>query len=445
MPSPGPSPVSLREATRTWFAISWQTFGGTAGHIAVLHRTLVEEKRWIGQQRFLFALSYCTLLPGPEAQQLATYVGWLLHGLRGALVAGVLFVLPGAACLLVLSALYVAYDDTPAVDALFAGIAPVVVAIVVQAMLRLARTSLPSAGLVAIAVVSFVVLTATTVPFPLVIAAAALAGWLLARRVPAPPLAPQAPGPAPLISDDALHHAQPQARRSLLVLVVGVVVWVLPVAAAALLLGPRSTLVDQGVFFGGTALVTFGGAYAVLAFVAQHAVTTYGWLAPGEMVRGLALAESTPGPVVLVVQFVAFVGAYRAPGDLDPWVAGVLASVLVVWVSFVPSFVFILLGAPYVERLRQRAGLRAALSGITAAVVGVIGSLAVYFAVHTLFTDTVVVGRGPLHLELPVPGSISPAALAIALVAGALVARGWGVLRLLLLGAVTGVVLALLA
>ncbi len=439
--------IPLREATRAWFAISLQTFGGPAGQIAVMQRMLVDEKRWIGQQRFLFALSYCTLLPGPEAQQLATYVGWLLNGVRGALIAGVLFVLPGVVALLVLSGVYVAFGDTTLVESLFLGLAPAVIAIVVQAVVRVGRKGLGHPALVALAVASFVALTAFGVPFPAVVLAAALIGWVLARRIPtltAPPKVAADAGPPPLISDDQLHTERPSGRRAATTLVVGLLAWFVPVAVAALLFGRSSIFVDQGVFFSGAALVTFGGAYAVLAYVAQQAVEVYGWLAPGEMVRGLALAETTPGPLIMVVQFVAFVGAYRAPGDLDPWVAAVVAALLTTWVTFVPCFLFILLGAPYVERLRGNRGLAAALAGITAAVVGVIASLALFFALHTLFDDTSRLAAGPLDLEYPVLGSLDVPSLAITALGCALVFwRKWSVLRTLGACALAGIVLGL--
>ncbi|MFB9313241.1 chromate efflux transporter [Nocardioides plantarum] len=439
--------VPLRQAARTWFLISLQTFGGPAGQIAVMQRTLVDEQRWIGQQRFLFALSYCTLLPGPEAQQLATYVGWLLNGVRGALVAGVLFILPGVVTLLALSAVYVGLGDTTVVESLFLGLGPAVIAIVAQAVVRLAGRGLAHPALTVLAAVAFVALAAFSVPFPAVVAAGAVVGWVLGRRVPG--LAAQAravpdDGPAPLVSDDALHTERPSGRRTATILVTGLALWALPVAVAAVVFGRTSVYVDQGLFFSGAAVVTFGGAYAVLAYVAQQAVSTYAWLAPGEMVRGLALAESTPGPLVMVVQFVAFVGAYRDPGSLNPWVAAVLAALLTTWVTFVPCFLFILLGAPYVERLRGNRSLASALTGITAAVVGVIASLAVYFAVHTLFGRTEPLTGGPFDLEVPVVGSVRWAALAITAVALVLVLRlGWSPLRTLGVCAVVGMVVGL--
>jgi len=440
--------IPLSEATRTWFAISWQTFGGPAGQIAVMQHKLVDEKRWIGQRRFLHALNFCMILPGPEAQQLAVYTGWLLNGLRGGLVAGVLFVLPGMLALLGLTVLYLAAGSTSVVSGLFAGLAPAVIAIVVQAVQRVGRRALTHGLLVALAVASFVALTVFAVPFPVVVLAAGALGWLAARW--APEL--HSPGghddaddaPAPLISDDALHTDRPSGRRTLRIVLIGVAVWLAPVGLAALL-GGRSVYVDQGLFFSGTALVTFGGAYAVLAFVAQQAVEVYGSLAPGAIVRGRALAETTPGPLIMVVQFVAGVGAYRDPGGLDPWLGMLLGSLLTTWVTFVPCFLFIFLGAPYVERLRGNRHLTAALTGITAAVVGVIASLAVFFALHTLFDDTRTVTWGPAGLEVPVLGSWDPLAFALTgLALLLLLVRGWSPLRTLgtcaLIGLVVGLV-----
>ena len=437
--------VPLRTAVRAWALISLQTFGGPAGQIAVMQRTLVDERRWIGQQRFLHAMNYCMLLPGPEAQQLATYVGWLLGGVRGGLIAGGLFVLPGVVALLALSGVYVAYGETTAVTAVFAGLGPAVVAIVVQAVVRVSRRALTRPALVAIAVGAFLALALFAVPFPAVVGAAGLTGWLLGRRRPAaPPQEAADDGPPPLISDAVLHTDRPSTRRTLRVLLVGLVLWSAPVAAVAVLTGRDGVLTQQGLFFAGTAVVTFGGAYAVLAYVAQQAVQVYGWLAPGEMVRGLALAETTPGPLIMVVQFVAFLGAYRDPGGLDPWVAAVLGSFLVVWVTFVPSFLFVLLGAPYMERLRGNRSLSAALTGITAAVVGVIAHLGLFFAVHTLFSGTVAVDWSVLALELPDPGSPRWVAVAIAGVAAVLLCRQrWSVLRTLGVCAVLGLVAGL--
>ncbi len=437
--------IPLGEATRAWFSISLQTFGGPAGQIAVMQSKLVDEKRWIGQRRFLHALNYCMLLPGPEAQQLAIYTGWLLNGIRGGLIAGGLFVLPGMLALLALSGIYVGWGETDLVSALFAGVAPAVIAIVVQAVHRVSRRALDHRVLVGLAVGSFVALTFFAAPFPAVVFAAGLLGWLVSRRFPGLRRIGDADGdggPPPLISDDALHHELPSVRRSVGVVALGVSLWLAPVAAFALLADRTVTpvFVDQGLFFSGAAVVTFGGAYAVLAYVAQQAVNVYGWLAPGEMVRGLALAETTPGPLIMVVQFVAFVGAYRNPGALDPWVAAVVASLLVTWVTFVPCFLFVLLGAPYVERLRNNEHLTAALTGITAAVVGVIANLAVFFALHNLFERTRRVDAGLLRFDVPVLASWD--LFAFVLTGVALVVmfwRGWSPLRTLGLCAAIGV------
>lgn len=428
--------VPLREATKAWFLISLQTFGGPAGQIAVMQRTLVDERRWLGERRFLHALSYCMLLPGPEAQQLAVYTGWLLNGWLGGLIAGVLFVLPGVVALLALSWAYVAHGDTVVVSSLFLGLAPAVLAIVVQAVLRVAGRALRHRSLWLVAVGSFVALAVFGVPFPLVVLGAGVAGWALGRRDPTlarpPSHGAAGDGPTPLIPDDALHHVSPSWRRNLGILTLGVTLWMLPVGLALALSGRHSVFTEQGLFFSGTALVTFGGAYAVLAFVAQKAVETYGWLTGGEMVRGLALAETTPGPLIMVLQFVAFLGAYRDPGSLNPWVAAVLASLLTTWVTFVPSFLFIFLGAPYVERLRENRALAAALAGVTAAVVGVIANLALYFAVHTLFDRARTLDLGPASVVAPVWSSYSWETWTIAAVAMVLVfALKWPVLRVL--------------
>ncbi|KQS66703.1 chromate transporter [Modestobacter sp. Leaf380] len=427
-PDPVGQVVPFRTAVRAWAAISLQTFGGPAGQIAVMQRSLVEDKRWIGQRRFLHAMNYCMLLPGPEAQQLATYVGWLLHGTRGGLVAGGLFVLPGLLALLGLSAVYVAFGTTVAVLAVFAGLAPAVLAVVAQAVTRVGKRALTSPALVAVAVGAFLALTLLAVPFPVVVGLAGAVGWAMGRFRPAllaerPKAAQVDDGPPPVVSDDVLHTEAPSWRRTLRVLVVGLVAWGVPIALVAAFTGAGSTLTDQGLFFSGAAVVTFGGAYAVLAYVAQQAVSVYGWLGPGEMVRGLALAESTPGPLIMVVQFVAFLGAYRSPGDLDPWVAAVLASLLVTWVTFVPSFLFVLLGAPYMERLRGNRSLSAALTGITAAVVGVIANLGVYFAVHTLFRESSETSWGPVALEVPDLSTLRPLAVALVVVAAVLLFR----------------------
>lgn len=448
-PSPTRDVVPFGQAVKAWFAISLQTFGGPAGQIAVMQRHLVDERRWIGQRRFLHALNYCMLLPGPEAQQLAIYVGWLLNGIRGGLVAGTLFVLPGAVALLALSAIYVGYGDTTVVTALFAGLAPAVVAIVAQAVWRVGTRALANPVLVGLAVTAFIALAVFGVPFPIVIAAAALTGWAL--HYWRPQLITTGghgdnskDGPAPLISDDVPHHDQPTGRRAATILTIGLVAWFAPVAVIAATTGVGSVYTQQGLFFSGTAVVTFGGAYAVLAYVAQRAVEDYGWLTAGDMVRGLALAETTPGPLIMVVQFVAFLGAYHHPGTLDPWVAGIVGSILTTWVTFVPCFLFILLGAPYVERLRGNHTLSAALTGITAAVVGVIANLGLYFVTHTLFTTNRTITTGPLHLELPDLSTVRWVPLAIAAIAAILIFRfKWSALRVLGISAALGLTASL--
>ena len=436
--------VPFRTALRAWFGISLQTFGGPAGQIAVMQRALVDDRRWISHRRFLHALNYCMLLPGPEAHQLAIYVGWLLNGLRGGLTAGVLFVLPGLVALLALSALYVGLGDTTVVAALFTGLGAAVVAVVAQAVVRVAGRALTHPLLIALAVAAFLALAVFAVPFPIVIAAAAVIGWLAARRIPGLTSGGghrtgDEAGPPPLIADDALHHRAPSTPRTLRILAAGLVIWTAPIGLVALLTGTGSVYTAQGLFFAGTALVTFGGAYAVLAFVAQQAVQTYGWLSSTDMVRGLGLAESTPGPLIMVVQFVAFLGAYADPDPLSPWTAGVIASLLVTWVTFVPSFLFIFLGAPYVERLRNNRALAGAMTGITAAVVGVIANLGIYFAINTLFAATRTVDTGPLALQLPDPSSLRPVPLAIGVLAAVLLfAARWPVLRVLGVAALLG-------
>jgi chromate transporter len=441
--------VPLGQATRAWFAISLQTFGGPAGQIAVMQHALVDEKRWIGQKRFLHALSFCTLLPGPEAQQLAIYIGWLLNGVPGGLIAGVLFVLPGVLALLGLSALYVTAGDTTVVTAVLAAVAPAVLVIVAQAVVRVGGRALGRPALVALAVTAFVALSVFKMPFPIVVAVAAAVGWLLGRWAPTArerqPDSEMTDGPAPLLPDDQLHTERPSRLHGAKVIGVGLVAWAIPVGAVVALAGRDSIFADMALFFTGAALVTFGGAYAVLAYVAQQAVQYYGWLTPTEMITGLALAESTPGPLIMVVQFVAFVGAYHDPGSVNPWVAAVVASLLTTWVTFVPCFVFVFVGAPYVERLRGNHALSAALSGIMAAVVGVIANLALYFAIHTLFREVDTVTWGPVHIQLPVVDTLKPLSVAVAVLAALLLFRArWSVLRTLGACACVGLVVGVL-
>ena len=432
--------IPLRTALTAWLQVSLQTFGGPAGQIAVMHTEIVERRRWVGEQRFLHALSYCTLLPGPEAQQLAIYLGWLLNGTLGGLLAGTLFVLPGFIAILGLSIVYAGWGDTTVVTALFAGVAPAVIAIVAQAVVRLSRRALYRPALVALAVAAFVALAVFGVPFPLVIGGAAVIGFLIGRyRLALIERSATATTSAidndlapPLIADDALHEESGSWGRAARVLVIGLTLWIVPTAAVIAAFGPDSIFAEMGLFFSGAALVTFGGAYAVLTFVAQRAVELYGWISAQNMIAGLALAETTPGPLIMVVQFVGFLGAYQHPGDLNPWVAGVLASLLVTWVTFVPCFLFIFLGAPHVEGLRANSALSAALIGITASVVGVIANLALFFAVNVLFNEVDTVSAGPLRLQIPVLDSFDALAAAVTALAFLLLFRyRWSVLRTL--------------
>ncbi len=440
--------VPLRIALRTWWSIGWQSFGGPAAQIAVMQRELVDERRWVGQRRFLHALSYCMLLPGPEATQLATYLGWLLHGTRGALAAGTLFVLPGVVVMLGLSAVYVIAADAEGIRWVLAGLSAAVLAIVVQAVLRVAGRSLHHPSLVALAVAAFVSMTLLDVPFPVVVAGAAVIGLILERTLPAVARSaaraePDDDHPAALVSDASLHAERGSTGRAARITAVALALWAAPVGTATMLLGLGSTVVTQALFFSFVALITVGGAYSVLSYVAENAVTA-GWVTPLDMVRGLALAETTPGPLIMVVQFVAFVGAYTSPGDLNPWAAATVGALLTTWVTFLPSFWFILVGAPYVERLRGSAHLSAALTGVTAAVVGVIATLAVTFAGATLFGALDAIRVGPLHLVLPEWSTVRWAAVAVASGSAVLVlVLRWPVLRTLATAGVVGLLLGL--
>ena len=423
--SPRSSPshgISFAEATRVWGRIAALSFGGPAGQIAVMHRILVDEKRWISQRRFLHALNYCMLLPGPEAQQLVTYIGWLLHGWRGGLVAGTLFVLPGFVSVLALSVLYVLYRGVPAVDALLFGLKAAVLAIVVQALWRIARRALRNASMIGVAAAAFVAIFFFDVPFPMIVLVAGAAGWAGERIRPGLFVLHDDDGDEELrpIDDRAASAAAPRARRLVGVASLWLALWTVPFVAVAATLGPGHVLFTEARFFSTAAVVTFGGAYAALAYVAQEAVETFGWLRPGEMLDGLGMAETTPGPLIMVLEFVGFLGAYRDPGPLHPLVAGVAGAVVTTWVTFVPCFLWIFAGAPYIEWLRGRRGLSAALSGITAAVVGVILNLAVWFAIHVLFDQVEERRAGVVRLLVPDFATVDLWALALA--AGAFVA-----------------------
>lgn len=419
--------VTFAEALRVWVKVALLSFGGPAGQIAVMYRILVEEKRWLSENRFLHALNYCMLLPGPEAQQLATYTGWLLHGWRGGLVAGCLFVLPGFLSILVLSILYAGFQSVTFVDALFFGLKPAVMAIVVEAVIRIGRRALKNTTMVLLAAAAFVAIFFLEIPFPFIILAAAAVGlvggrlWQARFLVIEEHAAAGGGNPeAPVLGDRAATVGRPTIGRFLRVASIWLVLWFVPLIALATTLGPSHVFVQEGIFFSKAAIVTFGGAYAVLAYIAQQAVEIYGWLQPGEMLDGLGMAETTPGPLIQVIQFVGFMAAYRNPGPLDPMTAGIVGSVIVTWVTFVPCFLWIFLGAPYIEYLRGNKSLSCALSAITAAVVGVVLNLAIWFSLHTLFGTVQEMRRFGVRLLVPDLRAVNPASVLIAI--GAFVA-----------------------
>ncbi|ESX47129.1 chromate efflux transporter [Mesorhizobium sp. C416B] len=403
---------TFRQAAKLWARIGLLSFGGPAGQIALMHKELVEDRRWIGEQRFLHALNYCMLLPGPEAQQLAIYIGWLLHRTAGGLVAGILFVLPGAFVMLGLSIFYVLYNDAPVIEALFFGIKAAVLAVVVEAVLRIGKRALKNRVMMAIAVAAFLAIHVIRLPFPLIILVAGLTGWIGNRLAPARFSAaargkdnlPDVRGAVDVMFERGeLAHTKPTKWHAPRTIAIWLPIWLGPVVLILALTGPASVWAQLGGFFSLMAVVTFGGAYAALSYVAQAAVTSFGWLAPGEMVDGLGLAETTPGPLILVLQFVGFVAAYRHAGAMGPLVAGSLGALLTLWVTFVPCFFWIFLGAPYIEALRGNKALSAALSAITAAVVGVVMNLALWFALHVVFGAVHRVGLG---MEVPVLSSL---------------------------------------
>jgi chromate transporter len=421
------SVVSFAAALRVWWKVAMLSFGGPAGQIAVMYRIFVDEERWVSESRFLHALNYCMLLPGPEAQQLTTYVGWLQHGWRGGLTAGLLFVLPGFLSILLLSVLYAGFQGFTLVEALFFGLKPAVMAVVVQAVIRIGRKALKNGVMVGLAAASFAAIFLFEVPFPFIVIVAAVLGFVGGRIWPSWFLVVRGDAEDEVdASEDAESIAsrraeeRPSSARAVRVALLWLTIWLAPLAVLGAVLGGSHVFVQEGVFFGQAAVVTFGGAYAVLAYVAQKAVETFGWLQPGEMLDGLGMAETTPGPLIQVVQFVGFMAAYRNPGTLDPMLAGVIGSVVVTWVTFAPCFLWIFLGAPYIEYLRGHKGLSCALSAITAAVVGVILNLAVWFSLHTLFAEVGEEQIAGMRLLVPKWGSLDLAAAIIA--AGAFLA-----------------------
>jgi chromate transporter len=448
--------VPFSEAVRTWARIAVLSFGGPAGQIAVMHRILVEEKRWIGETRFLHALNYCMLLPGPEAHELAIYIGWLLHRVKGGLIAGVLFVLPGVFVLTALSLVYAEYGHIGTVQALFLGLKAAVLAVVVEAVIRVGKRALKQRWLIAVAALAFLAVFLFAVPFPLIVLAAALLGFAAKRAgLPMPGAGHGTAGKDAGESDavvDAMfargapQHVRPSLARFVKSAALGLAVWLGPLAVLLATLGPTNVFTSIAAFNSKMAVVTFGGAYAVLAYMAQQAVEHYHWLKPGEMLVGLGFAETTPGPLICVVQFVGFIAAFRAPGALDPALAGVLGGLLAMWSTFVPPFIWIFVGGPYVEALIGNASLNAALSAITAAVVGVILNLAVWFAIHTIFARVNVISDFGLHLGVPDPASVSWVTLGLAVAAAIAIFRfRLGMLKTLALCSLASVALYALA
>ena len=420
--------VSFVDAMRVWSRVALLSFGGPAGQIAVMHRILVEEKRWIGETRFLHALNYCMLLPGPEAHQLAIYMGWLMHGTRGGLVAGILFVLPGLISLGILSWIYATFGSVGMVQGLFFGLKAAVLAVVLEAVLRVSKRAVRGRCLLLIAILAFGSIFFFSVPFPLIIAAAAVIGFAAYRlRLEGFTLSAHASKADQTLETGAAidvaftnkvpTHVQPSASRLIRVGLISLSIWLAPMLALLATMGPDNVFTVVATFNSRMAVVTFGGAYAVLAYMAQQAVEHYHWLKPQEMLVGLGFAETTPGPLISVVQFVGFMAAYRQPGGLSPALAGSLGGLLAQWCTFVPSFLWIFMGAPYIESLRNNRALSAALAAVTAAVVGVIANLAIWFALHTLFREVQERHFGALVLQLPALDTLNVAALVLAIAA----------------------------
>jgi chromate transporter len=422
---------------RTFFKIGCLGFGGPAGQIALMHRILVDEKKWIEESRFLHALNFCMLLPGPEAQQLATYTGWLMHGVRGGVAAGILFVLPGAFVMLGLSLIYALGQGIPLIDGALFGIKAAVLVIVVEALIRIGRRALKTNLLIAIAAFAFIGIFFLALPFPLIVIGAGLIGYLVARQ-------------APYLLGIKTDGAYPPAvsgrwRQAALAIVIGLAVWWAPVALAALLLGPSHVLVSVGTFFSKLATVSFGGAYALLAYMAQQAVEAKGWLTAAEMVDGLGLAETTPGPLILVTQFVGFLAGYRDAAPFSPVTAGVVAAVMTTWVTFTASMLWIFAGAPFVEQLRSNRMLTGALAAITAAVVGVILNLTVWFSLHVLFVNVVEQRTGIFRWYAFDPLTLDWKTAALAVIAALLAFRFHrGLVEIVAIMALLGIAMTLL-
>ncbi|MEY4270742.1 MAG: hypothetical protein RLZZ58_1958 [Pseudomonadota bacterium] len=426
------TPPAFADLLRVFARIGCLSFGGPAGQIALMHREIVEQRGWVDEERYLHALNFCHLLPGPEAQQLATWIGWRLHGVAGGLAAGLLFIIPGVIVMAALAMLYAVAADLSWFAALFLGIKAAVLAIVVQALLRIAGRALSTPFKKIIAAVAFAGLALFALPFPLVVLGAGLIGIVVAR------VRPDWLGPASKAPPVDALPPRPWRQSVRAVLIWGAL-WIAPMAAIALTLGRDNVYWDIGAFFSKLAAVTFGGAYAVLAYMAQDAVQGFGWLQAGEMADGLGLAETTPGPLILVTQFVGFLAAFREPGTLSPMVAGLIGAALTVWVTFVPCFLWIFTFAPWIDRMERAAWLRGGLATITAAVVGVIANLSLWFALHVLFTRVTVVRSGPVATQWPDLASFDWRAGLLAAAAALLIFRlRWGVMPVLALCAALG-------
>jgi chromate transporter len=400
--------VTFKEAFWVWVRVALLSFGGPAAQIAVMHRILVEEKRWVSENRFLYALNYCMLLPGPEAKQLAIYIGWLMHRTVGGIVAGSLFVVPGVISIMALSYIYALYGKVPIAAALFFGLKAAVLAIVVEAVVRIGKRALKNNAMRVLAAAAFVGIFFLGIPFPYIVFGAALIGFIgsasgaeVFRVEDGHGKAAEVTDQQSLLGDELPEHARPTITRASFVSAVWLALWLVPVIVLLAALGRGNVFTEIAVFFSKMAVVTFGGAYAVLAYVAQGAVEQYGWLAPGEMLDGLGMAETTPGPLIMVLQFVGFMAAFRDPGAMSPLLSGTLGGLLTTWVTFVPCFLWIFLGAPFVEVLRGNKALNGAFSAITAAVVGVVLNLAIWFAIHTLFRETFPIRNALLSFDAP--------------------------------------------
>jgi chromate transporter len=442
--------ISFAEATRVWFKIAMLSFGGPAGQIAVMHRILVDEKRWISDSRFLHALNYCMLLPGPEAQQLATYIGWLLHRTAGGIVAGGLFILPGAIAIMFLSYIYAGFGHVGLIAAIFFGLKAAVLGIVIQAVVRVGKRALRNSVMVGLAAAAFVGIFFFNAPFPLIIIAAGLIGYVGARAGRPEFAGSNHGGPKStaiidsLMGDEMPEHVRPNLARALTVSVIWLALWLVPVFVLLAFFGQENVFSQIAIFFSKMAMVTFGGAYAVLAYVAQQAVEHYHWVQPREMLDGLGMAETTPGPLIMVLQFVGFMAAFRDHGSLSPMLAGTLGGLLATWVTFTPCFLWIFMGAPFIEVMRGNKALAGALTAITAAVVGVILNLSIWFAIHTVFREVTSVHSFGLAFEMPILSSVDPYALALA-VGGAIAIFRFNVGMLYVLGGscIAGLVLRL--